>query len=108
MSILAAALITFLRGESLTLPVSSMLLAMTMGAVLLGLGMSIYTAGSRAVDAAQLGLLTLAEVMLAPVWVWLFLGESTTKDTLIGGAILLVAIAFNAVSGMRYRPAKLI
>lgn len=108
MSILAAALITFLRGESLTLPVSSILLAMTMGAVLLGLGMSIYTAGSRAVDAAQLGLLTLAEVMLAPVWVWLFLGESTTKDTLIGGAILLVAIAFNAVSGMRYRPAKLI
>jgi DME family drug/metabolite transporter len=108
MSVLAAATIVAIRGDSLALPISSVALAMLMGAILLGVGMAIYTAGSRAVDAAQLGLLTLAEVMLAPIWVWIFLGEDASKDTLIGGAILLVAIAFNAATGMRHRPPKLI
>ncbi|MCB2095238.1 MAG: DMT family transporter [Rhodobacteraceae bacterium] len=107
-SVVVASLVITLRGDDFMLSAGSVVLAMAMGAILLGIGMSFYTAGSRAVDAAQLGVLSLAEVMLAPVWVWLFLGESTSRDTLIGGAILLLAIAFNAASGMRHRPAKLI
>jgi len=75
-----------------------------MGAVLLGFGMAIYTAGSRVVAAAELGLLSMAEVMLAPLWVWLVLDEGASAGTLLGGAILLAAIALNAATGMRHRP----
>ena len=53
---------------------------------------------------AELALLSLAEVLLGPLWVWLFIGETSTLNTLTGGAVLLGAIAGNALSGKRRRP----
>jgi len=81
-----------------------------MGAFQLGLGLSIYTFGSKAVPAAELALMSMTEVLLAPVWVWLFMRESASLWTFIGGAVLMAAIAGNALSGIRRRrwvPAKL-
>ncbi len=107
LSVLVAGAVIAARGESFALPLRSVAIAMLMGAALLGFGLAIYTTGSRIVAAAELGLLSMAEVMLAPVWVWLFLGESASLGTFVGGAILLAAIAFNAVTGMRHRPPAL-
>ncbi|MCW3781582.1 DMT family transporter [Defluviimonas salinarum] len=107
LSVIVAGAVIALRGESFALPPRSIAIAMLMGAALLGFGLAIYTTGSRVVEAAELGLLTMAEVMLAPVWVWLVLGESASSGTFIGGAVLLAAIAFNAATGMRHRPPAL-
>ncbi|WP_347311170.1 DMT family transporter [Defluviimonas sp. SAOS-178_SWC] len=107
LSILVAAGVIAARGESFALPLRSIGIAMLMGVVLLGLGMAIYTAGSRVVPAAEIGLLSMAEVMLSPVWVWLFLGESASAGTFAGGAVLLTAIGLNAATGMRHRPPPL-
>ena len=79
-------------------------IAMGMGVFQVGAGLILYTIGSRSLPAAELALLSLAEVLLGPVWVWLFLGETASFNTLAGGAILLVAIAGNAVSGKRRKP----
>ena len=80
-------------------------IALSMGVFQVGAGLVLYTLGSRAVSAADLTLLSLAEVVLGPFWVWLFLGETLTNNTMIGGAILLAAIAGNAISGQRrHRP----
>jgi drug/metabolite transporter (DMT)-like permease len=38
------------------------------------------------------GLITLLEVVLGPVWVWLALDERPSTYTLVGGAIVIVAI----------------
>jgi len=38
------------------------------------------------------GLITLLEVVLGPLWVWLALDERPTTLTLVGGAIVIVAI----------------
>ncbi len=76
-----------------------------MGAGLLAMGMVLYTLGSRVLPAAELTLLSMLEVMLGPVWVWLFLNETATPATFLGGAILLGAIAGNALSGARRRGA---
>lgn len=107
LSVIVAGIVIAARGESLALPPRSIAIAMLMGAVLLAFGLAIYTVGSRVVAAAELGLLSMAEVMLAPVWVWLILGESASIGTFLGGAILLAAIAFNAATGMRHRPPAL-
>jgi drug/metabolite transporter (DMT)-like permease len=56
------------------------------------------------VPAVELTLLSLAEVLLGPVWVWLVFGETAGRATLIGGAILLIAIMGNALSGARRKP----
>ncbi|MFD2855793.1 DMT family transporter [Seohaeicola zhoushanensis] len=79
-------------------------IAFGMGVVQVGAGMTLYTIGSKTVPAVELTILSMAEVLLGPVWVWLFLGETATRYTLIGGAILLLAIAGNAISGARRKP----
>ena len=78
--------------------------AMGMGVFQVGAGLILYTLGSRSLPAAELALLSLAEVLLGPLWVWLFLNETASLNTLVGGAVLLMAIAGNAVSGKRRKP----
>jgi drug/metabolite transporter (DMT)-like permease len=78
--------------------------SMFMGVFQLGLGLSIYTFGSKVVPAAELALLSMTEVLLGPVWVWVFIGEIAGVWTFVGGSILMVAIAGNAISGIRRRP----
>jgi drug/metabolite transporter (DMT)-like permease len=58
----------------------------------IGLGFALLTVGARLIPAAQVGLITLLEVVLGPVWVWLALDERPGTLTLVGGAIVIVAI----------------
>ena len=83
-------------------------IALGMGVFQVGAGLVLFTLGSRSLPAAELALLSLAEVVLGPVWVWLFLGETVGLNTLIGGCILLAAIAGNALSGIRRKPPPII
>jgi drug/metabolite transporter (DMT)-like permease len=57
-----------------------------------GLGLALLTVGARMIPAAQVGLITLLEVVLGPVWVWLALNERPSTATLVGGAIVILAI----------------
>ena len=96
--------ICLLLGLPLALTVQDGSVAMGMGVFQVGAGLILYTLGSRSLPAAELALLSLAEVLLGPVWVWLFLGETAGLNTLIGGAVLLAAIVGNALSGKRRKP----
>lgn len=58
----------------------------------IGLGFALLTVGARLIPAAQVGLITLLEVVLGPVWVWLAQDERPSTLTLVGGAIVIVAI----------------
>jgi drug/metabolite transporter (DMT)-like permease len=58
----------------------------------LGLGMALFTQGARLIPSAFAALLSTAETILGPFWVWLFLGETPTPRTIVGGAIVLSAI----------------
>ncbi|MFT5161222.1 MAG: DME family drug/metabolite transporter [Paracoccaceae bacterium] len=91
-------------GLSLVLTPNDGGIAMGMGVFQVGAGLVLYTLGSKTLPAAELTLLSLAEVLLGPLWVWLFLGENASVTTLIGGALLLAAITGNALSGARRKP----
>ncbi|MDE0524280.1 MAG: DMT family transporter [Boseongicola sp.] len=91
-------------GLSVALSLHDGTISTGMGVFQVGAGLILYTLGSRSLPAAELALLSLAEVLLGPLWVWLFLGETASFNTLIGGAVLLAAIAGNAVSGQRRKP----
>lgn len=99
LTIAVSALVIWTAGESFALPLRGWGIAVLMGAILLAGGMALFTIGARAVPAAEAGLLALLEVMLAPVWVWLFWNETTSRDTLIGGAVLLAALVLNTFAG---------
>lgn len=103
-SMVVAGVVLGVRAEVLAVPARDIAVSVAMGAGMLATGMALYTLGSRVVPAADLTLLSMVEVLLAPVWVWLVLGETASAGTFLGGGILLVAIAGNALSGLRRKP----
>ncbi|MDO8882847.1 MAG: DMT family transporter [Pseudotabrizicola sp.] len=101
LSMLAAAAVLAVQGQALWVPARDIAISLAMGAVILATGMALYTAGSRVIPAAELTLLSMVEVLLAPVWVFLALGETASRGTFAGGAVLMAAVALNALSGAR-------
>ncbi len=98
-SALFAAGVLVLRGEPIPASPQDMAVAAAIGAVVVALGMVLFTLGSRVVPAAELTLLSLVEVLLGPIWVFLALGETASQNTLIGGGVLLAGVVFNALAG---------
>jgi drug/metabolite transporter (DMT)-like permease len=58
----------------------------------IGLGLALLTIGAPLIPAAQVALITLLEVVLGPLWVWLAVGERPDTATLVGGAVVIAAI----------------
>ena len=70
------------------------------GALLAGTVHAIFTWASRHVPGAELTLLVLIEFILAPMWVWLFVDERPSVATLIGGALVIAAVASRALGSL--------
>ena len=70
-------------------------IALLLGIIQMGLGLLLFTLGSKTLPAAKMTLLALSEVFFAPLWVWLFLNERIPLQTLIGGSVILLAIIWN-------------
>ncbi len=98
-----AATVCTMTGVGLVISVHDLLWSLAMGVFQLGLALILFTIGSRSVPAADLSLLAMTEVVLAPLWVWLVFGETAGVFTLIGGALLLTAVALDALTGIRDR-----
>jgi drug/metabolite transporter (DMT)-like permease len=64
----------------------------------IGLGLVFLTIGGRLIPAAEVALITLLEVVLGPLWVWIFLSEQPSTATLAGGTIVLAAVAIQVRS----------
>lgn len=62
------------------------------GALNLGLGLSLFVTGARLIPAALCALVGTIEPALGPVWVWLVHGETPSTRTLLGGALILLAL----------------
>jgi drug/metabolite transporter (DMT)-like permease len=63
-----------------------------LGVCQIGLGLIFLTIGARLIPAAEVGLITLLEIVLGPLWVWVALSEQPEAATLVGGAIVLAAV----------------
>lgn len=99
-----AAVVAASQAGDLAITGRDLSICISMGTLQIGLGLVCFTRGSRVVPAAELALLSLTEVVLAPVWVWLALAEVPSASTLVGGAIVLAAVAGRALAGLRRRP----
>ena len=70
------------------------LLASITGGFALGVGLPMFNLGHQSVAAARVSLLLMTEVVLAPIWVWIWPGEQPGASTLIGGAIVLLTVVW--------------
>ena len=64
----------------------------------MGLGLTLLTIGARMLPSAEVALLTLLEIVLAPLWVWLAYSERPTATTLVGGVIITVGVIVQATA----------
>jgi drug/metabolite transporter (DMT)-like permease len=78
-----------------------MAILFVMGTVQLGGPLLLFTRGSRHVPAVQLSLLGLLDPVFNPLWVLLVVDEVPSVTSLIGGAIVLSAIAGQSVLDAR-------
>ena len=78
-----------------------LLLLALFGSVQLGLGMILFTAGARRIPVAEAALIGVLESVLGPVWVWLALGENPGVPSVVGGVIVLAALAGHTLADLR-------
>jgi drug/metabolite transporter (DMT)-like permease len=84
-----------------TLSLKDLMLCLGLGVVQVGLGMTLFTLGSKHIPAAELTLLGLIEVVLSPLWVWIVVGEQPGFWTLLGGSVVLFGVMVQAVGTRR-------
>jgi len=77
-------------------PGDDLLALAALGAGQIGLGLVLLTLGARLIPAAQVGLITLLEIVLGPLWVWLAYDERPGTATVAGGAVVVAAVVVQA------------
>lgn len=58
----------------------------------MGLGLAFLTVGARLLPAAEVAMITLLEIVLGPLWVWLVISETPALTTIIGGVVVIAAV----------------
>ncbi len=66
-----------------------------------GVGFGLYLLGLRRVNAVLAALVCMLEIPLAPLWVYLFFDETVSRQSLIGGAVMVLAVLLNIASSGR-------
>jgi len=85
----------------LTIAPGDLALLALFGVGQMGFGLVMFTAGVRLIPAADAGLITMLEVILAPMWVWLAFGENPGLPSVVGGAVVLAALAAHTAADLR-------
>lgn len=88
----------------LSLSASSQFYLILNSALVVPLALSLILTGPRYLPAPEVGLLMLLETVLSPVLVYSVLGERPSESALLGGVIVIGALALNAVLGLYARP----
>jgi len=89
--------------DSYILPMNDILIALGLGVVQMGIALILFIKGSRHVPAAELTLLTMLEVILSPLWVWMLLSEHPGYWTLMGGTVIILGVVIQASGTRRKR-----
>ena len=97
--IIMALVLIFYPG-TLTISVIDLFLCALYGAVLSTCVNVTFILASKFLFAAELTLFMLLEFALSPIWVWLFVGETPTFFTIIGGLVVVLAVGVRSLSEM--------
>jgi drug/metabolite transporter (DMT)-like permease len=67
----------------------------------MGLGLAFVTMGARLLPAAEVALITLLEVVLGPLWVWISISEKPAATAIAGGCVVILAVLLQATEKTR-------
>lgn len=78
------------------LALGALVVLLFMGVIQLAVPMVLYMRGARHVPAVQMVLITMADTVLNPLWVWLVHREVPATSVFWGGGVILLAIGVTA------------
>ena len=61
----------------------------------------LITLAPRYISAAEVNLFFLLETILGPIWVWLVIKEQPSTETIIGGIVIIAAIATHSIVSLK-------
>lgn len=97
--LLAAA--AFFFSTPLALPAQSYGWLALGGLLQIPIALVLLTSGTRFLPAAEVSLFLLLETVLAPIWVWLVLGEVPPPSTFSGGALIIATLVLHTFVSYR-------
>jgi drug/metabolite transporter (DMT)-like permease len=94
---IAAVAMAWAIGNPFAVPAQSAAALFVLGFVQMSVGLTFFYAAIRRLPVVQVVLIALLEPVLGPVWTWIGVGETPSLGTIVGGGILLAALACNAI-----------
>lgn len=77
------------------------LLLVVLGSIVMPIPLAIMTVAPKLIPAAEVSLIMLLETFLAPIWVWLVIGQRPAFETVLGGGVLITTLALHAIATWR-------
>lgn len=90
-----AGVVSLVMADTLAAPLADIVIGLLLGVVQIGAQYILLTLATRFAPAADIAMVMILEVVLAPLWVWVFVGEPVPALALGGGAIVVGALALN-------------
>ncbi len=103
-SVIVVAISALLKMGDINIPPRDIFLCLFWGGCLSGFVNWMFIIASRHLAAAEVTLIMLLEFSLGPVWVWLFIGENPSIWTVIGGGLIILAVALRAAFELVTKP----
>ncbi len=95
--------VALMRQGELEISRQDLWLCLLWGGVMSGFTSACFIVASRHIVAAELTIFMLLEFALGPVWVWLFVNESPSRWTLVGGTLVICAVLGRSFAEFRSR-----
>ena len=99
---LLTALVAVWFAEPLALNFQQTALLGVNGLILMPIALGLLALGTRFISAHEVAMLMLLDSCVAPIWVWLLIGEVPTTTVIIGGVIVIAAITVHTYIQARH------
>ena len=99
LSALLSGLVCWPLGEPLAVTGQELLMLALFGIVNSAVGLALFTLGAKMLPTIETALIGALDAPLAPLWVWLVFSETPGVTTMIGGAIVFVAVVAHLIGG---------
>jgi drug/metabolite transporter (DMT)-like permease len=99
LSALLSGLVCWPLGEPLAVTGQELLMLALFGIVNSAVGLALFTLGAKMLPTIETALIGALDAPLAPLWVWLVFSETPGASTMIGGAIVFIAVVAHLIGG---------
>ena len=94
---LAIVLLSVSLVDSFEIDTNTLYILMLAGIIVSPISRVLMGIGTKNLPASEVSLLMIIETIMAPIWVWLVLKEVPSDSTFIGGSIILLTLFFNSL-----------